>query len=100
MWKTFRPQMVAALVVLIAAPLAEAQQRLLTIDDIYDPATRVNFSGNSPVDARWMDATHYLLPRAANGGTSWIVVDAATAGERTLFDAEKMEAALAVPVSI
>ena len=95
MWKTFRPQMIAALVVLIAAPLAEAQQRLLTIDDIYDPATRVNFSGNSPVDVRWMDATHCLLPRAANGGTSWIVVDAATASERTLFDAEKMEAALA-----
>src|SRR5262245_29342801 len=96
MWKTFRSQIeVAAVLVLITAPLAEAQQRLLSIDDIYDPATRVNFSGNSPADITWVDGSHYLLQRSATAGTSWIVVDAGTAAERTLFDAEKMEAALA-----
>src|SRR5262245_61067968 len=96
MWRTFRSRIgPAVLGVLVGASLAEAQQRLLSIDDIYDPATRVNFSGNSSADVRWVDGTRYLLPRASNGGTSWIVVDAATSSERTLFDAEKMEAALA-----
>lgn len=96
MWRTFRSQIGAAvLAVLVGAPLAEAQQRLLSIDDIYDPATRVNFSGNASADVRWVDGTRYLVPRASNGGTSWIVVDAATGSERTLFEAEKMEAALA-----
>src|SRR5262245_35054717 len=96
MWKTLRSQIeMAALLVLVAAPLAEAQQRPLTIDDIYDPATRVTFSGNTPAEIRWVDGSHYLRSRAADGGTRWIVVDAATGSERPLFDAAKMEAALA-----
>ena len=39
---------------------ALAQQKLLTIDDIFDPAKRVNFSGSVPT-IRWLkDGTHYL----------------------------------------
>jgi len=96
MRKAFRSQIeAAALLVLVAAPVAEAQQRLLTIDDIYDPATRVDFSGSTPSDIRWVDGSHYLVSRAVAGGRNWIVVDAATGGERPLFDAGKMEAALA-----
>jgi dipeptidyl-peptidase 4 len=96
MSKTFvqRIDCAAALFVLIAG-VAEAQQRPLTIAEIYDPATRVNFNGNTPAGVSWIDATHYLLPRAGNGGTTWLVIDAGSGAERPLFDADKMEAALA-----
>jgi len=96
MKKAFRlPIVAAALLALLAGGFAEAQQRPLTIDEIYDSTTRVNFSGNSPAEVTWLDATHYLLPRTTSGSTAWIVVDAGNASERPLFDAEKMEAALA-----
>ena len=40
---------------------ALAQQKLLTIDDIFDPAKKVNFSGTTP-NIRWLkDGTSYLL---------------------------------------
>ena len=44
----------AALVVLAPA-FAVAQQRMLTIDDIYDPSMRVNFSGSSMGELVWID---------------------------------------------
>lgn len=31
--------------VLLAAPAAYAQQKLLSLDDIYDPQTRIRFGG-------------------------------------------------------
>src|SRR5687767_15069691 len=73
---------------------AVAQQRVLTIDDIYDPSMRVNFSGNSIGELSWIDGTRYLQARTAGSGLSWIVVDAASGAERPLFDASRMEAAL------
>jgi dipeptidyl-peptidase-4 len=79
------------LVVLAGAQAVTAQQRLLTIDDIYDPSTRVNFGGNAPTDLSWIDGTHYA--QFASAGT-WISVDATSGSERPLFDAGKMEAAL------
>ena len=93
--QTFRWRMwsMAALVALFAN-VAAAQQRLLTIDDIYDPATRINFSGSAPVDLSWIDGTHYAQPRTAGGGLTWMSVDAVSGNERPLFDAARMEAAL------
>ena len=52
-------QAVAGLLIVAAASLASAQQRLLTIDDIYDPGRRVNFSGNPAPAITWIDGTHY-----------------------------------------
>ena len=49
----------ALAVFLAGAGVVTAQQRLLTIDDIYDPSTRVNFSGNAPTDLTWIDSTRY-----------------------------------------
>jgi dipeptidyl-peptidase-4 len=72
-----------------------AQQRMLTIDDIYDPALRVNFSGTTVSDLSWMDGTRYVQARNTGGGVSWMAIDAASGSERPLFDAAKMEAALA-----
>src|SRR5258706_310837 len=76
------------------ATVAAAQQRSLTIDDIYDPATRVNFSGGASGDLSWIDGTHYAQPKTVGGSLTWMTVDAATGTERPLFDAAKMEAAL------
>src|ERR1700676_612838 len=84
----------AALVVLVSGTAA-AQQRTLTIGDIYDPATRENFSGSVPANVSWIDGTHYALARNAAGGVAWMSVDAGSGGERALYDPAKMEAALA-----
>jgi len=62
-----------------AAPL-RAQQRLLTLDDIYGVGARVNFSG-APVPAySWIDGDHYAWPRpsADRGLVDWLSVNAAT----------------------
>lgn len=81
--------------VLAFCPPAPAQDKLLTIDDIFDPAKKVNFSGTTP-NIRWLkDGSHYLL---ANDPSKQNVprlqkVNALT-GEATAFhDAAKMEAA-------
>jgi dipeptidyl-peptidase-4 len=88
------------LLLLILSTSALAQQKLLTIDDIFDPVKRVNFSGSAPT-VRWLkDGRHYLqtndplrtvMPRLQK-------VDAVTGEAVPLFDAGKMEAAfLALP---
>ena len=39
----------------------KAQNKLLTIDDIFDPDKKVNFSGSTPT-IRWLkDGNYYLL---------------------------------------
>jgi dipeptidyl-peptidase-4 len=79
------------------AVAARAQQPLLTLDDIYDPDTRANFNGNPAPRPTWIDQGHYAWPRQAGGrGTiDWLRVDAATGNVQPLFDAAKMEAAIA-----
>jgi dipeptidyl-peptidase-4 len=86
--------MVALLLLLLAPPLV-AQQKLLTLDDIYDPGARVNFSGTPAPDITWIDGSHYATPRGGRAGVEWMKVDAATGAESPLFDAAKMEVALA-----
>ena len=73
---------------------ASAQQRLLTIDDIYDPATRVSFGGSVPAGLEWIDDARLAWPRRGADGVTWQAVDAATGSEQPLFDAAKMQAAL------
>jgi dipeptidyl-peptidase-4 len=85
----------AACVLLLSANAAVAQQRMLTLDEIYDPSTRINFSGTPPGELTWIDATRYARPRPVNGGVDWVAVDASSGADRPLFDAERMEAAVA-----
>lgn len=84
-----------------------AQQKLLTLDEIYspDPTKRVNFNGNPPVGLRWMkDNIHYLwLKRPPNMERSMgqaapgelLRVDALTGEASPFYDAGKIEAAFA-----
>ncbi|HEX4945280.1 MAG TPA: DPP IV N-terminal domain-containing protein, partial [Blastocatellia bacterium] len=68
-----------------------AQDKLLTLDDIYDPDKRVNFSGRLLFQMTWIDGSHYQERR----GNQWMKVEAATGKADTLYDAAKMEAAFA-----
>jgi dipeptidyl-peptidase 4 len=80
---------------LTAAAPAAAQQKLLTLDDIYDPAARVNFNGRPAPSIFWIDDGHYARTRSGASGLEWVKVDAASGGEQPLFDAAKMTASLA-----
>jgi dipeptidyl-peptidase-4 len=85
-----------ALVVSIVS-VASAQQKVLTIDDIYDPAKRVNFNGTTP-SFRWLkNGTHYLLTNEASRRDVPRIqkVDAATGEAVAFFDPGKMQAAFA-----
>ena len=82
------------LVIVGATNIANAQQRLLTIDDIYDPARRVNFSGNPTPAITWIDGTHYARSQNGSGGAEWLKIDATTGSQTPLFDPARMEAAL------
>ena len=75
---------------------AQAPQRGLTVDLIYDPQARINFSGIPSPDITWLDADSYLLvQRAERGGFEWLKVDAASGRTTPFFDQSRMEAALA-----
>ena len=86
----------AIILFLAAGPSARGQERLLTIDDIFDPAKRVNFSGN-PANPRWLrDSAHYMVvSKDRNAFPRLLRVDAITGKSQPLYDAAKMEAAFA-----
>src|SRR5207302_10148834 len=75
---------------------AFAQEKLLTIDDIFDPAKRVNFNG-TPANPRWLkDGVHYMVvSRDRNASPRLLRVDALTGKSQPLYDAARMEAAFA-----
>lgn len=77
-------------------PSVPAQNRLLTIDDIFDPAKRVNFSG-TPSSPRWMkDGVHYLVvSKDRNAFPRLLKVNAVTGAGAPFYDAVKMQAAFA-----
>src|SRR5215207_9726861 len=81
---------------LLCPAAARAQQKLLTIDDIYDPAKKVSFSGTAVSGLEWLkDGEHYLQSRKAEGGGVLMRVNARTGQAAPFFDAARMEAALA-----
>ena len=92
---------IAAVVALAAVP-ARAQQKLLTIDDLYDPVKRVNFGPPGFGGGyTWINDKEFIRlgggPRGAQAGGRGDVmkVDAETGTESPLYDASKLEAALA-----
>ena len=73
---------------------AQAPTGTLTLDTIYDPDVRVNFSGAPTTNLRWIDDSSYLQTRPAQRGVEWMVVDAVSGRTSMLFDPSRMEAAL------
>ena len=84
------------IVFLLVVPASLAQNKLLTIDDIFDPAKRVNFSG-TPFNPRWLkDGEHYLVAsKDRNAFPRLLKVNAITGKSEPLYDAAKMQAAFA-----
>jgi len=84
------------LLFLVLIPVTRAQNKLLTIEDIYDPVKKVNFGGTLPTVTWLKDGKHYLLSTPAKSNLASIQkVDAATGEAVPFFDATKMQAALA-----
>ena len=94
-----RPKNVGLLLfalLLLCPAVARAQQKLLTIEDIYDPAKKVNFSGTSVSGLEWLkDGEHYLQSRKEGDTNVLMRVNARTGQATPFFDAARMEAALA-----
>ena len=84
------------IVFLLVVPASLAQNKLLTIDDIFDPAKRVNFSG-TPANPRWLkDGEHYLVAsKDRNAFPRLLKVNAITGKSEPFYDAMKMQAAFA-----
>src|SRR5205085_7069192 len=94
-----RPKSLVLAIVFLAfvSPVSKAQNKLLSIDDIFDPVKRVNFNGSTPT-VRWLtDGNHDLLTNESSrrGVPRLQKVDAATGESVPFFDAAKMQAAFA-----
>jgi dipeptidyl-peptidase-4 len=87
----------AAALLLSFGIVAQSQQKLLTIDDIFDPVRKVSFGGTTPT-VRWLkDGNHYLITNdsARRDVPRLQKVNAATGAATPFFDAAKMQAAFA-----
>ncbi len=85
----------AALLILYGFLPAAGQDKVLSIDDVFDPVKKVNFSGTLP-NIRWMkDGKHYLLTNEASNKSVPRLqkVNALTGQATPLFDAARMQAA-------
>ena len=82
--------------IFLLAPSIGAQNKQLTIDDIFDPQKRVNFSG-TPSVPRWLkDGVHYIVTsKERNAFPRLLKVDAVTGKSEPFYDAAKMQAAFA-----
>jgi dipeptidyl-peptidase-4 len=86
----------AAMLVVFSAPAAVlAQQRALSVDVIYHPERRVDFSGAPATGVTWLDDSTYVVPMRGPQGVQWLRVDAVSGRSAPLFDAARLESALA-----
>ena len=75
---------------------AGAQDRVLTIDEIYHPDARVDFSGRVPSDLTWLTDREFLLrERDPAGRTALLAVNADSGSRQPWVDATALEQALA-----
>jgi dipeptidyl-peptidase-4 len=89
--------LLASVLLTLASNPVRAQQKLLTVEDIFDPAKRVNFNGTTPT-IRWLrDGNHYLLTNDASRKDVPRLqkVNAATGTAVAFFDTARMQAAFA-----
>ena len=80
--------------VLLSLPTS-AQRRQLTLDDLFDPQRKINFSGSPPRGLKWLaDGQHYLKGRGRGSG-ALVRVNAVTGDEESLFGESELRASLA-----
>ena len=74
---------------------ARGQEKMLTVEEIYDPVKRVALGVTTPVTFVWLkDGEHFLHPRKRGGANVLMRVNARTGEAAPFFDAARMEAAL------
>jgi len=88
-------RLVVSLLFLALVPSTRAQQKLLTVDEIFDPVKKVNFNGTVPTVTWLKDGNHYLVTDPSKKDAPKIQkVDAATGVAAPFFDVAKMQTAL------
>lgn len=90
-----RPWLPVVAVCLLCPPVAHAQTARLSVDAIFDPATRVTFAGSPRAGQVWTDDAHYRETRPTPSGREWVRVEADTGTATPLVDAARFDAALA-----
>jgi dipeptidyl-peptidase-4 len=90
-----RVRLVAVLLVVLPLLLA-AQQKTLTLDDLYDPERKIDFTGTVLTGLSWIDDSTYSWIRNENDKTQELLkVDALTGRSTSLYEVAKLEKALA-----
>ena len=87
---------------------AQAPPSTLSVDVIFHPTRRVDFSGTPATNISWIDASAYRSTRrvtgggtgVGTGGVEWVRIDAATGNAAPLFDTTRMENALAAVAGV
>ena len=94
--KIFRRSILLIFILTSVAVQAIAQNKQLTIDDIFDPQKRISFGG-TPVSPRWLkDGVHYtVVSRDRNAFPRLLKVNAVTGKSEPFYNAGRMEAAFA-----
>ncbi len=81
------------------APAAKpaAPGKRLTLEDLYHPDQKVDFSGRPPTNLRWIDAGRYLQSRRNpdTRETEWVLVEADTGAMQPFLDTSKAKKAIA-----
>jgi dipeptidyl-peptidase-4 len=95
MTRTRRLLFLAVAVAALGGTLGAQAPPRLTVDAIYHPERRVDFSGLPAPDITWIDESTYFTSRRGANGVEWVVVTADTGAATPLFDAAQMETALA-----
>ena len=89
-------RLAAAALVLAAAPAYAQARKPLTLDVLYDPEKKLDFSGTAPRDVTWIDDARYHWTRTdpTTRTTEHFVGDADGGLMRPLFDAAWLQAEL------
>jgi len=90
-------RVVSLLALSVSLARAEAQQKLLTLDELYDPEKGAQWESALP-KIRWLaDGKHYLQIRTDRKAktSEWSKVEVSSARSQAFFDVAKMEAVLA-----
>jgi dipeptidyl-peptidase-4 len=92
-WSLFAALTLAAT---IAAFPALAQKKQLTLETLYNPSQKVNFSGTVQSGFQWLDESTVVWPKrdAKGDPVGWMKLDTKTGKETPLFDRDRLARAL------
>jgi dipeptidyl-peptidase 4 len=82
--------------ILLFIPAAFAQKKQITLETLYNPTTRVYFSGAVQSGFEWLDDSTFIWPKTDEKGEliEWERFDANSGRTTPLFDVTKLERAL------